>query len=637
MPRTLPAVALLLAAVPLAAQTPRAEPVKPAASKVVAVTVYQNTALVTREVTLPEAAGLTEVVVSPLPPQTMQSSLYAEGGDGIRVLSARYRTRAIAEDTREEVRRLEAQLKDLARKQAQLQADHKASQQNGQFLTKLEGFTSGALNHLSDKGQLDSEKVIALAKFVQEDRTRRAKEEVALGQQLELLQEQTEFARRQLAEVSGGGVRTERDAVVVIDKKAGAGTVRLNYLVGQANWRPQYKLRAPAKDGEKVAVEYLAAVEQQTGEDWSDVTLSLSTAQPLLNAAPPDLRALEVSVGGPGVGFGVQTEGRPNRPPGNAPVPSQPTAGGGPGGGGMPAQSAYLRDLDRQSQELRAQATFNYTQKKAAEGADLANSAAALEQFKDLLVSSDDVAKNRLTAIADSVARDGPSVTFHLKGRLSLPSRSDEQVLEVARLELAPKFYYKAVPVLTQNVYRLADLVNTSEHVLLPGEATMYLGTDFVGQTRVPLVAIGKPFTVGFGVDPQLQVSRTLLDKGRTTQGGNQVLRFDYRILLSSYKDKPVQVQVWDRMPHAEAAQTIAVTLTTQKPDLSADPLYVRDEKPRNLLRWDVTLDPKQSGEKALAIDYEYKLELERTVSIGAFLAAPPAPPAPSMPAAARP
>ncbi len=92
--------------------------VKPAASKVVAVTVYANTALVTREVTAPEAAGLTEVVVSPLPPYTMQSSLYAEGTDAIRVLSVRYRTRSIAEDTREEVRKLEAEIKGLQTKSA---------------------------------------------------------------------------------------------------------------------------------------------------------------------------------------------------------------------------------------------------------------------------------------------------------------------------------------------------------------------------------------------------------------------------------------------------------------------------------------------------------------------------------------
>src|SRR5438309_4395253 len=55
---------------------------------------------------------------------------------------------------------------------------------------------------------------------------------------------------------------------------------------------------------------------------------------------------------------------------------------------------------------------------------------------------------------------------------------------------------------------------------LFRSEATMYLGTDFVGRMNLPLVAIGEQFTAGFGVDPQLQIQRHLVDKSRTTQGG---------------------------------------------------------------------------------------------------------------------
>src|SRR5262249_20812632 len=121
-------------------------------------------------------------------------------------------------------------------------------------------------------------------------------------------------------------------------------------------------------------------------------------------------------------------------------------------------------------------------------------------------------------------------------------------------------------------------------------------------------------------VDPQLQATRVLADKTRTTQGGNQVLKFDYRIFVNSYKAAPVTVQVWDRLPHAEAS-SILVSLTTQSRELSKEPLYVREERPKNLLRWDVKVDPTQNGEKALAIDYQYKMELDRTASITALTA----------------
>src|SRR5438045_3282654 len=91
-----------------------AEP-KVAASRLAHVTVYHGNALVTREVDVPPGAGLTELVVTALPPQTVNSSLYAEGTDGIRVLTTRFRVRPIFEDTREEVRKLDAQLFELKR------------------------------------------------------------------------------------------------------------------------------------------------------------------------------------------------------------------------------------------------------------------------------------------------------------------------------------------------------------------------------------------------------------------------------------------------------------------------------------------------------------------------------------------
>ncbi len=580
--------------------------VKAAPSKITAVTLYQQTALVTREVTLPEAPGLAEVVVSPLPAHTLQSSLYAEGGEGIRVLSVRFRTRAIAEDTREDVRKVEGQIKTLTQKAATLQSELKAIEENLKLLDKLEGFTAKSLEHLTDKGQLDADKIIVLAKFVQDDRAKRAKDAHALKQQIEENASQLKFAQRLLGEKSGGVVRTERDAVITVDKKAGAAaTVRLNYLVSNANWRPIYKLRAGTKDKDAVTLEYLAAIEQQTGEDWTGVNLTLSTAQPLLNAAPPDLRVLAVSVGGPGLAMA----GEPR---------SDPKAPGVSAAGGMPSASAIARDLEKQAKGQRAAAAENYRQNKDDVAAKLTNDAAAVEQFCDLFLDGDTTGKGLPGA---ATPREGPSVAYRVKGGASLPSRGDEQVLEIDRFELAPKFYYKAVPVLTPNVYRLADLTNTSDHVLLPGEATMYLGSDFVGQTKLPLVAAGKGFTVGFGADPQIQVTRTLADKHRTTQGGNQVLTFKYQVALGSYKREAVPVQVWDRVPSAESAMTIAVTVNNPQPALSTDPTYLREDRPKGLLRWDVTLRPDQNGEKALPVGYEFKMELDRNVNIGGFLA----------------
>lgn len=588
--------AALLAASCLIAADPPAPAVKITPSKVTHVTVYQTSALVTRDVAVPDGQGVIELTVSPLPPSTVLSSLYAEGGNGLRILSTRARSRAVKEDTREEVRKLETQIKLAQAEQQKLQADLKATDANMQLLTKLEAFTAASLTHLTEKGQLNSEAVLTLAKHIVEQRNERTKEQVGVQQKIQANQEQIAFLQRQLSEFSSRGGRTEIDGIIVIDKAgAGAATVKLNYLVEAAVWRPQYKLRS-GKPKEPVTFEYLAAIEQRTGEDWTQVSLTLSTAQPQLNSAPPDLKMLEVVAVGP-----------------NAPANPMPGLPATPGGGTADPKGD-LAKLQLETRGQRAQAQARYNQNDLKEGSELLNFAAAREQAWDLLTG-----KEVAAAAAGVDMTEGPTVTYRLASKLTLPSRNDEQIVEVTRFDLIPDYFYKAVPVLTPHVYRLANLTNKSDHVLLPGEATMYVGSDFVGRTRLPLVAVGESFTAGFGVDPQLQVTRKIVDKSRSTQGGNQVLQFDYRIMVSSYKSEPVRLQVWDRLPAAEK-QTIAVSLISQKPDLSKDALYVREERPKNLLRWDLTVDPNTHGEKAMSIDYQFRLELERNLRIGSVL-----------------
>src|SRR5205085_4140436 len=209
---------------------------------------------------------------------------------------------------------------------------------------------------------------------------------------------------------------------------------------------------------------------------------------------------------------------------------------------------------------------------------------------RDLTLSLEEKGVASIKGIGRPSKNEGPSVTYHLNARLTVPSRNDEQVIEVARIDMTPEYYYKAVPVLTPHVYRQADLTNKSKYVLLPGEATMYNGSDFVGRMNLPLVAIGETFTAGFGAEPQLQVQRQMLDKSRVMQGGNQVLKYEYRILVSSYKPECVKVQVWDRLPQAQN-ETMGVTLVKASPEVSTDPLYAREDRPHNLLRWDLDID----------------------------------------------
>lgn len=523
------------AAAPPAVTQPDAAPAtQPATpSRISAVTVYQGNALVTRDVDVPAGPGLVEMVVNPLPPETIDGSLFTESSDGIHVLTTRYRTRAVKEDTREAVRKLERQIKELQDKAQDIQKQIEVITQNQQFLVKLETFTSATMQQMTDKGNLNAESTLKLAAYVSDTRATDAKKQMDLQHELEANSEAAAFAQRELGELAAGASKTEREAVVVVD-------------------------------------------------------LVLSTAQPTLNAAPPDLFALDITVAGRGV---------------------VAQSAGGAGGVNM----SKLESLQN-SKSLRMRAQQELNRSDAPQAGGYLNAAAASEQYAELL------AKEDTDPAAVASAREGPSVAFHLQAKFSVPSRNDQQLVEVTRLDLPPAWFYKAVPILSPHVFRLATLTNQSKYVILPGEATMYLGTDFVGRMNLPLVAIGEQFTVGFGVDPQIQVDRQLANKTRSIQGGNQVLTYDYRIRISSFKDAGAQVQIWDRLPKAEA-EMVDVELVHATPDLSTDPEYLRNDRPKNLLRWDLTLKPGTAGEKAAVISYEFKLQYDRNVAIGNFSA----------------
>ena len=666
---------------------------RPAASRIVAVTVYQGQALVTREVSVPEGLGVVELVVTPMPATTVENSLYTEGADGLRVLSTRFRTRAVREDTRAEFVALNEEIVKLGREAERINREISVQGDNLRYLDKLEGFTAATLSSLTEKGRLDDAGIINLSQFVMTNRGEKAEAEIDLREQIAVNTKATEFARQRLKELESGQNRVERDAVITIQKTTPeAGSVRLGHLVGSANWWPQYRLRGTTDDA-SVRLESLAAVVQQTGETWPDVKLTLSTARPSLDAAPPDLLPLKMDVAGtsrrPGIGSDQDDQSRrinaelakpiemafPDQTPLKEVVryirqsTSSPAFPGGipiyidPDGlqdadkteastvaidlHGLPLRVTLrllLRQIsltyqvgdgllmitspaseDRPASErmmtgmgggmggMGGGMGFALEQAQAAGTVALLNRNAAGEQSRELEVGNDP------NPNATATMQDGPSVSLNVEGPLSIPSRRDPQLLEVGRSDLPAAYFAQATPVLTPRVYRLARLTNTSDRVLLPGEATVYVGSEFVGRMKLPLVASGEPFTVGFGVDPQVQVSRRLVRKNRTIQGGNQVFTYEFRINLRNYRPAPVEVQLWDRLPTPEA-EAVVVTLDRTSSELSADPLYLRTGRADNLLRWDLTVPPTPTGGEPLAVTYEFRLEYARDLPQPRFL-----------------
>src|SRR6516162_3601036 len=145
---------------------------KIAKSRIDKVTVYPNNALVTREVEVPAGNGLIELTVTTMPDQIVPSTMYSEAGDGLRVLTTRFTTRQVLEDTSEERRKLEAEKEKYLVVASKIASDMASLQKNVELLAKLEIVT--------EKGKHTGDEVIAMAKYVMEQRTEKAKDMVAL-------------------------------------------------------------------------------------------------------------------------------------------------------------------------------------------------------------------------------------------------------------------------------------------------------------------------------------------------------------------------------------------------------------------------------------------------------------------------
>jgi hypothetical protein len=91
-----------------------------------------------------------------------------------------------------------------------------------------------------------------------------------------------------------------RITIVVMASGDGEAELSLTYMVSNARWSPQYDVRAAiakdAKSQSTVGLHYRASISQRTGEDWTNVELTLSTASPQQGTVIPKLRPQWISV-----------------------------------------------------------------------------------------------------------------------------------------------------------------------------------------------------------------------------------------------------------------------------------------------------------------------------------------------------
>ena len=543
------------------------------------VTVYRGQALVTRTVSVDLPPGASEFIVKDLPAMIVPESIYAQTSDDTKVLSVRYREKAVRENTRQEVKQLDAQIEDVQHQLKYAESEHKHSDLQWQMFEKLKDFTIATAKSDLSRGLLTFEPVESLTKLIEKKGLEYYKQRMELEDKIAGLKKEQELLDRKRNKLVAGQSRTEREAVLFISRTGGKRTaIRLSYLVGGANWQQQYNLRADPKQS-NVLIEYNAVVNQTSGEDWDGVTLSLSTAEPTMVAAPPILEPMLVAL--------------------SRPVQAQ---------------------QDQEGQVIGIAQARQYQESRRANikkgiAANIELNKLAIDNQAFFLRAGQRELQEFQQKIAEISRTEGISVTYDLPGRLTLPSRSDQQLVSIASITAKADFTLIATPLLTDYVYLQADLLNNSDTVLLPGQASIFRDGEFVGKSRLPQVTIGETFTAGFGIDSQVQVVRELESKKTRIQGGNRIDTYDYRIALSNYKNMPLELQLLDRLPYTDDA-SIKIELEKTEPELSAGSEYLRAARKKGILRWDLKLAPNTVEKDATVVKYSFTMEYDRNMQI---------------------
>ncbi|MDX5350533.1 MAG: DUF4139 domain-containing protein, partial [Paracoccaceae bacterium] len=277
----------------------------PAASRITAVTVYPQGAKLTREVTFTvPATGRHELLVTDLPADSQPGRIQLAAGQGVRLGAFNLRAdrlppredplTPLQQAAKVEVERLEAAEHQAMLAVEAVQARVDAAEAQVRFLTSFSG-------GLPD--QATPETIRAMAGMIGTETL--AARQTALAARADLwpaektLREAEEaLAKARAAYEALPSADMDYTALAAeLAAEAGAHSVTITQYVDGAGWRPFYDLNLTREGGEALAFNRSVLVTQHTGEDWSDVALTLSSSAPAEQAAPstlwPELRYIE--------------------------------------------------------------------------------------------------------------------------------------------------------------------------------------------------------------------------------------------------------------------------------------------------------------------------------------------------------
>ncbi len=237
---------------------------------------------------------------------------------------------------------------------------------------------------------------------------------------------------------------------------------------------------------------YFGIVQQNTGEDWTDVALTLSTARPQLGGAAPQLTPWTVDLA---------------RPP-----PPAAVFGG------------VARTNDMPASMPRSKAVADVVELSAFE----------------------------VTTAHARIEAGATSASFRIMTPATVLSDNSPQRVPItlAKLDAVPE--YATVPKRMPAAYLTAKVQNTSESPLLAGDMNVFLDGTFVASSSLRTVMPGEKFDLELGADEGISVKHKRVNRfaentGLTNSGRR--VTYEYLITIQNNKRTAERIVVIDQVP----------------------------------------------------------------------------------------
>jgi len=386
---------------------------------------------------------------------------------------------------------------------------------------------------------------------------------------------------QQLLELNYKESSHSNQIIVIVDvDEAKELKIELKYIVSNCGWQANYDLSATNIDS-KISLKYKAKVYNNTGNDWENVKLTLSTSNPNLSASAPTLTPWYLN------SRSVVSDDYKNE------------------GYIVPQKQEYQKyyqnvGVPQQNQQI--------------DGLSLGGAA----QWNT--VNTGNIQNNPQRAAVQITTIEVPQLAtdFPINKSYSIPSDSKPYLVEISEHQLNATFSHKAVPKLDKDAFLLANIVGWEKLNLISGPTNVYYANSYVGQSYINTRNVEDTLRLSFGRDKKVLITRKLLEEfsDKKVIGGNKKDTYTFEITVKNNQSIPLKMRLYDQIPVSQQSE---ITVTVNE---ISDANYNEEN---GILDWNVSLAPGDAKKYKISFTLKYpknkKIQVKqfRTISCPKF------------------